>query len=157
MDTGNEMAQQLMDLKAAAGGTGVKPRPPLPPLPKVKPNPQGGSIVTVQKGNFPVTLSLLMGATNPVVKRNPKGGTIVGFGSSGFPIEFDLAGGPNQNVQNGTAITLPPHNFPIVLEIISAGGPMVEDNTGTPSLFGVNEAKFPVVVSLATPPPQTGT
>ncbi|HEX8175067.1 MAG TPA: hypothetical protein VF543_08110 [Pyrinomonadaceae bacterium] len=157
MDTGNDVAQQLMDLKAAVSGTSVKPRPK-PPLPTVSLNQAGGSTFKGQTGNFPVTLSVLLGATRPTVKRHPRGGTIVTLGTNGFPIEFYLQGSPNQDPKNGTAITVPQTIFPIIIEITSSGGPGVEDNTATPSVFTVNEAKFPVVVSLATlPTTPTGT
>ena len=72
MDTGNDVAEQLMDLKSSVQAFPNQPKPiPLPPkpgphpkpptTPYVRPNPHGGTIVFVAKKDLPLTVETVDG------------------------------------------------------------------------------------------------
>lgn len=149
MDTGNDIAQQIMDLQAAiAGGPSPQVKPPKPPL-NLKRNPSGGFFVTATLDHFPITF--VLGNSGAKTKSpNTRGGTQVKVKDSNFPLEIRLQGKPTKPPE--TIADVSPFRFPFTVNIDGGSGPPIkEESPQGPSLLMVAEGKFPVRINL-TPP-----
>lgn len=142
MDTGNDLAQQLMDLKAAiAGDQSARVRPTRPQPLNPKPNPAGGVFVTASMDDFPIML--VFGAT----ALNQKGGKQISVNNNSFPFEIRLPGKPPKPL--GTIADVSRFRFPFTVNIEGGSGkPIKEESPQGPSSLTVAEGKFPVRINL---------
>ena len=149
MDTGNDIAQQVTDLKAAIDGfksNELKPivPPPSPPPPLIlTPNPTGGIIVTAATDDFPITLAFPNDAAVPPAIRS--GGTELSVDDAMFPLEFRIVGQLPKPV--GMRLNVNRERFPFTLDIDRGGGEAAKEATQI-----VDEAKFPVRINLKLTP-----
>jgi len=146
MDTGNDIAQQIMDLQAAvASGPSPKVKPLNPPL-YPKPNPSGGTFITATFDHFPITF--VLGKSDAKTKSpNTKGGTQVNVNDSSFPLEIRLQGKPTK--PPGTIADVSRFRFPFTVNIDGGGDlPPIEKSPLGPSFLMVAEGKFPLKINL---------
>ncbi len=145
VDTGNDLAQQIMDLKAAIdGGQGnnVGPLPPPQPL-NPKPNPAGGIIATATMSDFPITLAF----ADNILSTDQTGGTLLKVSKSSFPIEIRLKQKPPGPI--GTIADVSRFRFPFTVNIEGGkGAPVKQESPQGPSSLTVAEGKFPVRINL---------
>ena len=142
MDTGNDVAQQLMDLKAAiAGGQSANVTPPPPQPLNPKPNPAGGVVLTATIDKFPIML------TFETKSSNQTGGTQINVTDSSFPIEIRLQGKPSKPL--GTIANVSRFRFPFTVNMEGgSGAPVKEESPQGPTSLTVAEGKFPVQINL---------
>jgi len=141
LDTGNDIAQQLTDLKAAiAGGqSGNVAAPPPQPL-NPKPNPAGGVVLTATFDDFPITL------TFETKSSNQTGGTQINVDDSSFPVEIRLQGKPSKPL--GTIANVSRLRFPFTVNMEAGSGAFIkEESPQGPSSVTVAEGKFPVQIN----------
>ncbi|HBB88615.1 MAG TPA: hypothetical protein DC047_13470 [Blastocatellia bacterium] len=150
LDTGNDIAQQLMDLKAAIeSGTGANvPPSPLHPSPlNPRPNPAGGIIATASITDFPITLALEPSLGRVRGLRNQSGGTRLNVDSTSFPVEIHLKSSGRKPI--GTIADVSTFRFPFTVDIEEgSGGPIKQESPQGPSSLTVSAAKFPVQINL---------
>ena len=148
MDTGNDIAQQIMDLKAAVeSGQGPTPGPkPVTPL-NPQPNPAGGIFATASISDFPITLALDDNIVGPQVLRDKPSGTRLNVNSTSFPVEIRLKGSGHK--QPGTIADVSRFRFPFTVKIeVGGGAPIKQETPQGPSSLTVSEGKFPVQINL---------
>lgn len=150
MDTGNDIAQQIMDLQAAiAGGPSPQVQPLKPPPLNLKPNPAGGAFITATLDQFPIKL-VLGNSGAPPKSPNTKSGTQLNVKERHFPLEIRLQGKPTKPI--GTIADVSPFRFPFTVNIDGGSGlPIKEESPLGPSSLMVAEGKFPLRINL-TPP-----
>ena len=141
MDTGNDIAQQLTDLKAAiAGGQSANVAPPPQPL-NPKRNPAGGVVLTTTIDDFPITL------TFETKSSDQTGGTQLNVNDKSFPIEIRLRGKPSK--PPGTIADVSRFRFPFTVNMEGGSGAPIKDELPQgPSSLTVAERKFPVLINL---------
>ncbi|HEU4594227.1 MAG TPA: hypothetical protein VFS10_03580, partial [Pyrinomonadaceae bacterium] len=146
LDTGNDVAEQLADLKAAAGGGKAAPIQ----LPRIRRNPNGGSYVAITERSFPLTLAVSDALRRPFVARGKKGGLIFVLKPSNFPFEatFGQLSNPETNV------SVPRDKFPVILQLgaapqaTAAGSEQAQPPKPKATVVTVNKHKLPVRVSI---------
>jgi hypothetical protein len=151
LDTGNDMAQQLMDLQTAVN-SGASPSPtPRPPGPRPRPpqvrrNPSGRGLV-VTPAQFPVSLDVDDSISDYRVTV-ADGVAGVAANSSLFPIYVTTGGGtlpPSKTISN-----IGRGNFPVQVRIGTGSGPATVTESPTGTTLTVNRDMYPVEVR-ATP------
>jgi hypothetical protein len=81
LDTGNDVAEQLGDLKATVNAFPNLPGPiPIPPRPPGPPPP----------------------GTTPYIRKNPNGGTIIFVAKKDLPLTIETVDGTNVKIQSGS-------------------------------------------------------
>jgi hypothetical protein len=113
LDTGNDMAEQLADLKAIISGGRV----PSKHVPRIRRNPAGGYYVTVTEKDFPLTLTVHDHLRRPFATRGRKGGLVCVLKPSNYPFEISL-GGPSKPLT--PPITVPRSAFPVTVTLLAA-------------------------------------
>ncbi|HEX8558383.1 MAG TPA: hypothetical protein VF668_09785 [Pyrinomonadaceae bacterium] len=144
LDTGNDVAEQLADLKAIVSGF---PRGRRAALPRILRNPKGGFMATVPEKGFPVELVLNDRLRRPFVTRARKGGYVFFLKSSNFPFTVSLAGDP---ARNPTPLTVARDGFPVVIHHKPPPNPTPTPTPPTPRT-NVNvtpPAQFPVQIII---------
>jgi len=153
LETGNDIAQQVMDLKAAINDfkrarmkpiARIVPPPITRPL-KTHPNPAGGSIVTAAMVDFPI--NLVFPDDTGIVPPKLSGGTQLKVDRATFPLEIRVAGQLPKPV--GTIADVSRQRFPFTVNIIRATASAIkEESTQGPSTLEVPEANFPLRINL---------
>jgi hypothetical protein len=110
LDTGNDIAEQLADLKAVIGGGTPTPTR----LPRVRRNPAGGSFITVTEKSFPLTLIIRDAIRKPFVARGRNGGLVAVLKPSNFPFDLTFDRKPSEPK---TVMTVPMKDFPFTIKI----------------------------------------
>jgi hypothetical protein len=156
LDTGNDVAQQVIDLKAAVEGfTGKKvkparivPPPFIPPILEPQPNPNGGVIVRAASSDFPITLAFKDDRASAPTKAS--GGSQVLVDDSSFPVEILILGEPSSPI--GITANVSRLSFPFTVDIDRReGGPVKEESSEGASTLLVPTEDFPVQIKLRFP------
>lgn len=148
MDTGNDFAQQLIDLKGAlAGFPSEKASPPPAPQPlNPKPNPDGGGLIlTATIDDFPI--KLVFGQKVGGVRLPNQKGTHFKVNNNSFPVEIVLHGKPAATP--ATIADVSRFRFPFTVNIEGGRGrPIKEEAPEGPGTLMVPEGNFPVKIHL---------
>ena len=148
MDTGNDVAQQLIDLKGVLAGfpnETVTPPPAPQPL-NPQPNPDGGGVIlTATIDDFPITLAF--GNKVGSSKSPNQTGTQFTVNNNSFPVEILLKGKPIKPPP--TIADVSRARFPFTVNMEGGSGPPVkEEPPQGPGTLTVAEDKFPVKINL---------
>jgi hypothetical protein len=148
LDTGNDVAQQLIDLKGVLAGfpnENVTPTPAPQPL-NPKPNPDGGGVIlTATIDDFPITLAFGNKVSSSKSPNRP--GTQFTVNNNSFPVKILLKGKPTK--PPATIADVSRSRFPFTVNIEGGSGPPIkEEPPQGPGTLTVAEAKFPVKINL---------
>ncbi|HEV2913204.1 MAG TPA: hypothetical protein VGX92_07800 [Pyrinomonadaceae bacterium] len=158
LDTGNDVAQQLADIKGTLAAftsptnsqplPPLRPRPPKPiPLPTVKIDPQGSLAVTARAVNFPLSLVIDDSIATFSVERDSPTGTLINVNSRHFPVALGILGSNQAEVQ--TVVNVSSGKFPLQVRLgQNLEWRVVEQTNGWTIMTG-SEKKFPVRVKLS--------
>lgn len=152
LDTGNDMAQQLMDLQSAVNtGGGTQPSPPRPHRPpappQVRQNPSGKGLILAPV-QFPVSLNV--DDSVPTYKTTVANGVAgVSANSSQFPIYITIGGPSTGPVPPPMTISnISSGNFPVQVKLGTGSGPATVTESPQGTTLTVNRDMFPVEVRV---------
>ena len=152
MDTGNDVAQQLMDLKGALAGFPSENATPPSTVPQPlnpQSNPDGGGIIlTATIHDFPIIIAF---GTKVGSRKLPnhRGTQFTVNNNSFFPIEIFLKGKPI--TRPATIADVSRSRFPFTVNMEGGSGPPIkEEPPQGPGTLTVAEDKFPVKIKLTS-------
>ena len=158
MDTGNDVAQQLADLKGTVAAfssptnphpgpaPGPAPGPVTPPLPSIKVGPQGAITATASLANFPLTIVIDDNITTYSVQADSPTGTLLNVNSRNFPVELELRGSKQAVAQ--TVANVSRSRFPLQVKLGTNQLPIVQELSNGWTILTVNAKKHPVKINL---------
>ena len=132
-----------MDEKEGTRGT---PTPPMPtPLNPVI-NPEGGIIVVVTTGDFPVIIAIDDNIPASPSLPEKASGNLLNVNSSNFPVEIRFKGGGHTGI--GTVADVSRDKFPLTIKIVEGSSPAFIEESPQGYVLTVSTDKFPVQIKL---------